>query len=374
MDFNFTEEQNALGDTLARYIAKEYAFEARRALANSELGYSRGHWRKFAELGLTALPFDEEFGGLKGTSVDTYLVMQAFGRGLVLEPYLSCVVLAGHLMRDFGAAAQVEEWLPRLAAGETLLSLAHYERKGRYQLDGVETSAQNAGSGWVLNGEKAVVLGGAAADTFLVSARTDRGISVFLVPADAVGLARRAYRTQDGSRAADLKLDQVAVGPEALIGAAGAALPAIERAIDYGIAALCAESVGILDALNEATLEYLKTRQQFGQPIGRFQVLQHRMADMIIATEQARSMALMAAVQADLAEPKQRRRALSAAKAYVGQQARFVGQQAVQLHGGMGVVDELNVSHYFKRLTMINVSLGDADHHLGIFSDLLLAA
>jgi len=374
MDFNFTDEQKALRDTLARYVAKEYSFEARRALAKTESRFSRSHWEKFAELGLAALPFADEFGGLNGTAVDTYLVMEAFGRGLVLEPYLSSVVLAGHLLRDFGNAAQREEWLPRLASGETLASLAHYERQGRYQLDGIETSAQAAGSGWVLSGEKAVVLGGASADAFLVSAKSERGICVFLVPADAGGLIRRAYRTQDGSRAADLKLDHVALGAEALVGDAGAALPAIERAIDYGVAALCAESIGILDALNEATLEYLKTRQQFGQPIGRFQVLQHRMADMIIATEQARSMALMAAVKADAADAKERRRALSAAKAYVGNQARLAGQQAVQLHGGMGVVDELKVSHYFKRLTMINATLGDADHHLGVFSDLLLAA
>ena len=374
MDFNYTDEQNALRDTLSRFIAKDYGFEQRRALAKSGEGFSRDHWKQFADLGLLALPFHEDFGGMNGNAVDTLLVMEAFGRGLVLEPYLATVIVAGGLIRDAGSAAQKEDLLPSIAGGELMLALAHYERGARYEVSRVDTAAKADGSGWKLSGAKAVVLGGGAADKLIVSASSGKGISLFLVDAKASGVTVRSYMTQDGGRAAEVRLDNVSVGADALVGAQDAALPAIERALDYGIAAMCAESVGIMAALDEATLEYLKTRKQFGQPIGRFQALQHRMVDMVIATEQARSMAMMAAVKADSSDAAERRRALSAAKAYIGQQARFVGQQAVQLHGGMGVVDELNVSHWFKRLTMINATFGDVDHHLGLFSDTLLAA
>ncbi|MBE7421844.1 MAG: acyl-CoA dehydrogenase family protein [Zoogloeaceae bacterium] len=377
MDFNYTDEQNALRDTLSRYIVKDYPFEARRALAKSADGFSREHWKQFAELGLLALPFPEDFGGLSvtgGNAVDTLLVMEAFGRGLVLEPYLSTVIVAGGLVRDAGSAAQKEELLPAVAGGVRMLALAHYERGARYEVSRVDTAARADGSGWKITGAKGVVLGGGSADTLLVSASTGKGLSLFLVDARAKGVAVRNTMTQDGGRAAEITLDNVAVGKDALVGAQNGALPIVERALDYGIAAMCAEAVGIMAALDEATLEYLKTRKQFGQAIGRFQALQHRMVDMVIATEQSRSMAMMAAVKADSPDAAERRRAISAAKAYVGQQARFVGQQAVQLHGGMGVVDELNVSHYFKRLTMIDLTYGNTDHHLGLFSDMLLAA
>jgi len=374
MDFNYTDEQNALRDTLTRFIAKDCGFEQRRALAKSDDGFSRAHWKQFADLGLLALPFHEDFGGMNGNAVDTLLVMEAFGRGLVLDPYLATVVVAGGLIRDTGSAAQKEAILPAIAGGELMLALAHYERGARYEVSRVDTAAKADGDGWKLSGAKGVVLGGGAADKLLVSANTGKGISLFLVDAKAAGVTVRSYVTQDGGRAAEVRLDNVAVDADALVGAQSAALPAIERALDYGIAAMCGESVGIMAALNEATLEYLKTRKQFGQPIGRFQALQHRMVDMVIATEQSRSMAMMAAVKADSNDAAERRRAISAAKAYIGQQARFIGQQAVQLHGGMGVVDELNVSHYFKRLTMIELTFGNTDHHLGLFSDTLLAA
>ena len=374
MDFNYTDEQNALRDTLTRFIAKDYGFEQRRALAKSETGFSRDHWAQFAELGLLALPFPEDFGGLNGNAVDTMLVMDAFGRGLVLEPYLATAIIAGGLIRDAGSAAQKEALLPAVAGGERMLALAHYEREARYKVSLVNTAAKQDGAGWTLSGAKGVVLGGGSADTLIVSANTAKGLSLFLVDAKAMGVTVRNTMTQDGSRAAEIALDGVAVGADALVGPEGGALPIIERALDYGIAALCAEAVGIMAALDEATLEYLKTRKQFGQAIGRFQALQHRMVDMVIATEQARSMAMMAAVKVDSPDAAERRRAISAAKAYIGQQARFVGQQAVQLHGGMGVVDELNVSHYFKRLTMIELTFGNTDHHLGLFSDTLLAA
>jgi alkylation response protein AidB-like acyl-CoA dehydrogenase len=374
MNFNYTEEQLALQDTLRRFIAKDYAFEHRRALAKSADGFDHAAWKTFADFGILALPFPEDFGGLNGTAVDSMLVMEMLGRGLALEPYLSTVVLGGGLIRDAGSTAQKEELLPAIAGGELMLALAHHEAGGRYALDRIATTATASAGGWKLDGAKAVVLGAPAAGKLIVSARGAKGISLFLVDAKAPGLTLRAYPTQDGARAADIRLSGVQVGADALIGPAGGGLAVIERAVDYANAALCAEAVGIMSALNEITLEYLKTRKQFGVPIGKFQALQHRMADMVIATEQARSMATLAAVRADSTDAAERSRAVAAAKAYVMQSARLVGQQAVQLHGGMGVVDELNVGHYFKRLTMIAMTFGDIDFHLGRFSDTLLAA
>ena len=374
MNFDYTEEQIALQDTLRRFYARDYGFEHRRAIAKSADGFDRAAWATFAEFGILALPFPEDFGGLNGSAVDTMLVMEMLGRGLALEPYLSSVVLCGGLIRDAGSAAQKEALLPAIAGGELMLAFAHGEAGGRYALDHVATKATPVSGGWKLDGAKAVVLAAPSAGKFIVSAREGLGLSLFLVDAGAPGLSLRSYPTQDGARAADLRLDGVQVAADALIGPTGGALPLIERAVDYANAALCAEAVGIMAALNEVTLEYLKTRKQFGTPIGKFQALQHRMADMVIATEQARSMATLAAVRADSDDPAERSRSIAAAKAYVLQSARLVGQQAVQLHGGMGVTDELNVGHYFKRLTMIGLSFGDVDYHLGRFSDTLLAA
>jgi alkylation response protein AidB-like acyl-CoA dehydrogenase len=375
VDFRYTEEQLALQDTLQRFISRDYDFERRRALARSTLGFSAEAWERYAELGLLALPFPEEFGGLGGGGVDIMAVMEQVGQGLVLEPYLSTVVLCGGLIRDAASEPIKQSILPRVAAGKLQLALAAYEAAGRYDLSHVACTAAEAGGGWALSGRKAVVLDAPSADYFLVSARSagrvsDReGISLFLVPRDAAGVALYPYPTQSGGRAADLQLSNVS--PEALIGVPGEALGIIERAVDCAIAALCAEALGIVTALNQATLNYLKTRKQFGVPIGAFQALQHRMAEMIIAAEQTRSMAIIAAAHVDVDDAAKRRRAISGAKAYIGQAARFVGQQAVQLHGAMGVVDDLIVSHYFKRLTMIDMSLGDADFHLARFSDAL---
>ena len=374
MNFDYTEEQTALQDTLRRFFARDYGFEHRRAMSRSADGFDRAAWATFAEFGILALPFPEDFGGLDGSAVDTMLVMEMLGRGLALEPYLPSVVLCGGLIRDTGSAAQKEALLPAIAGGELMLAFAHFEARGRYALDHVATQATPAGGGWKLDGAKAVVLAAPSAHQFIVSAQDGTGLSLFLVDAKAPGLSLRSYPTQDGARAADVRLDAVQVGAEALIGPAGGALPLIERAVDCANAALCAEAVGIMAALNEVTLDYLKTRKQFGTPIGKFQALQHRMADMVIATEQARSMATLAAVRADSPDAAERSRCIAAAKAYVLQSARLVGQQAVQLHGGMGVTDELNVGHYFKRLTMIGLTFGDVDYHLGRFSDSLLAA
>ncbi|HMD75256.1 MAG TPA: acyl-CoA dehydrogenase [Steroidobacteraceae bacterium] len=375
MDFRYTEEQLALQETLRRFIAKDYDFERRRSLANSPLGYSAEAWAQYAELGLLGLPYPEEFGGLGGNSVDTMAVMELVGRGLLLEPYLSTVVICGGILRDAARHAIKQALLPQIAVGKLQIALAAYEAQGRYELAHVASTAVRDAKGWRITGRKSIVLDAPSADHFLISARSSgnradaSGISLFLVRRDAPGLTLQAYPTQSGGRAADLQLQDVRVDDDAVIGAPEAALPVIERAVDHGIAALCAEALGIVTALNEATLNYLKTRKQFGTVIGSFQVLQHRMADMFIAAEQIRSMTIVAAIQGAGDEPAARRRAISGAKAYIGEAARFVGQQAVQLHGAMGVVDELNVSHYFKRLTMIDMTFGDADCHLARFSD-----
>jgi alkylation response protein AidB-like acyl-CoA dehydrogenase len=377
MEFNYSEEQLALQDTLQRFISRDYDFDKRRSFSAASLGYSAEAWSQYAELGLLALPFPEEFGGLAGNAVDIMLVMEQFGQGLLLEPFLSTVVTCGGLLRDAAPDALKQKLLPQIAAGKLKLALAAYEAAGRYDLSYVASTARESGGNWRLSGRKTVVLDGASADYFLVSARNggktgDRdGISLVLVPRDAEGLTVAAYPTQSGARAADLLLENIAVGTEALIGEPGRALPLIERAVDRAIAALCAEAVGIINALNQATLNYLKTRKQFGVAIGTFQALKHKMADMLIAAEQARSMAIIAAVHADSEDAAERHRAVSAAKAYIGQAGRLVGQHAVQMHGGMGVVDELIVSHYFKRLTMIDLSFGDADYHLASFSETL---
>jgi alkylation response protein AidB-like acyl-CoA dehydrogenase len=377
MEFNYSEEQLALQDTLQRFISRDYDFDKRRKFSASPDGFSAEAWSQYAELGLLSLPFPEEFGGLGGNAVDVMLVMEQFGQGLLLEPYLSTVVLCGGLVRDAAPPAMKQKLLPEIAAGKLKLALAAYEAAGRYELSYVGCKAEQSGGGWRLSGRKTVVLDGASADYFLVSARSsgaigDRdGVSLFLVPRGGKGLTVAAYPTQSGARAADLLLENVTVAADDLIGPPGNALPIIERAVDQANAALCAEALGIIDALNQATLNYLKTRKQFGVAIGTFQALKHKMADMLIAAEQSRSMAIIAAVHADSQDAADRHRAISAAKAYTGQAGRLVGQHAVQMHGGMGVVDELIVSHYFKRLTMIDLTFGDADYHLASFSETL---
>ena len=375
MDFKLTDEQQQLRDTLARFVQKDYAFEKRKAILRSKDGYSREAWKQLAEMGLTALGLPEAHGGLPGNAVDVMVVMEVFGRGLVVEPYLATVVLGAGLVAQAGSEAQQAAILPKVAAGELLLALAHFESGGRYELEHVATTATKQGEGHVLNGAKTVVLHGAQADRLIVSARTSgaerdaTGISLFIVDRNAPGVTVRDNPTHDGQRAAEIGFKN-ARGE--LLGKEGQGLALVDHALARGISALCAEAVGNMAALVEITLSYIKTRKQFGVPIGSFQVLQHRMADMLMYVEQARSMMYLAATNADSADTAERRRALSAAKALIGQAGRFVGQQAVQLHGGIGVTDEANVSHYFKRLTLINATFGDADHHLGRFSDALL--
>ena len=379
MDFRYTEEQLALQETLQRFIARDYGFEQRRAFAQAEPGFSAAAWTQYAELGLLALPFPEEHGGLNGGAVDVMAVMEQVGQGLLLEPYLSTVVLCGGILRDAAAPGVRSAILPQIAAGEVKLALAAYEAAGRYELAHVATTAVAEGDGWRLSGRKSVVLDAPSADCFLVSARTagavdDRaGISLFLVPRVAQGLRLLPYATQSGARAGDLELTDTRIEGAALIGEQGNALAVLERGVDTAIAALCAEACGIVGALNQATLAYLKSRKQFGVPIGVFQALQHRMADMYIAEEQMRSMAIAAALHAG-SDDAAARRAVAGSKAYIGEAARFVGQQAIQLHGAMGMVEDFAVSHYFKRLTLIDMTLGDADFQLARFSDSMTTA
>ncbi len=377
MKLTYSDEQLALQETLGRFITKDYSFKTRHEIIHSPDGISAAHWAQFAELGLLALPFAEEYGGLGGTAVDTMLVMEAIGCGLMVEPYLATVVLAGGLLRTAGSNAQKVSLLPKIADGSLLMGFAHYEAGGRYEIDQVKTQATRVGGASRLNGVKTFVLHGAQANQLVVSARDadkPNGLSLFLVDANAEGVSIRDYATQDNQRAAEITFTDVRLGADALLGNAGEALPVIECVLDAANAALCAEAVGAMDALNQATLEYLKTRKQFGVPIGSFQALQHRMVDMFTAAEQARSMVILASIRVQSGDVAERRWACAAAKVLVCESARLVGQQAVQLHGGMGVTDELNISHYFKRLTVIAASFGDADHHLGYVSDRLLAA
>ena len=373
MHFNLTAEQQLLSDTVGRFLAKAYAFEARHKIVKSPEGWSREIWAQLAEMGLLALQVPEAHGGMAPAVVETLLTMTALGKALVVEPYLASAVLGTALVRDLGTPAQAEALLPALAAGEKIVVPAHGERGSRHDLSRVATAAARDGKGWVLRGSKSVVIHGQAADVLVVSARTAgavdaaAGISFFLVPRDSKGLTVTGYRTFDNQRAAEVVLDGVALPGDALLGPEGGAFPGLSAAFDLGLAAICAEAVGSLQAALDTTIEYTKTRKQFGVPIAKFQALQHRMADMLIHVEQARSMSFLAAMKAASADAGERRRAVSAAKVVVGQACRFVGQQAVQLHGGMGVTDELAVSHHFKRLMAIELSLGDTEHHLEQF-------
>lgn len=355
MDFSFTEEQRQLEDTVRRFVAKGYRFEQRRAILDSDDGWSRTAWRQLAELGLTALNVPEADGGLGGGPVDTFVVMNALGPALLLEPYLASAVTATALLRECRQGADL---LPQMAAGEIIAVLAHDEPNG------VTTQCRAAGTDFFLDGRKCVVAHAAAADLLIVSAHLGNDQALFLVPRDATGLTLDSYPTLDGTRAAEVRLEGVRLPAAARLDAGREALA---RALDIGLAALCAEAVGIMKAALDATVDYLRTRQQFGQPIGRFQALQHRAADMLMHYEQARSMSLLAALRCTAADARERRRALAAAKVTVGRAARFIGQQAVQLHGGMGMTDELVVSHWFKRLTAIELIHGDSDTHLQYF-------
>ncbi|MEJ0026587.1 MAG: acyl-CoA dehydrogenase family protein [Rhizomicrobium sp.] len=375
MDFSFSEEQTLLRNSVSKYLADNYKFEQWRKFTRGETGRDPNHWKQFAELGLFAAALPEAYGGLGGGAVDNLVIMEEFGKALVVEPYVPTVVIGGGLVNAGGSEAQKSEWLGKIAAGETLLAFAFAEPKGRYNLADLTTTAKKQGSGYVLNGQKAVVLGAPWADHLIVTARTAggqrerSGVSVFVVDKKAKGITTRDYPTVDSYRASEITFENVEVPAAALIGPADGGLPLVEKAVDEAIAAICAEATGAMKVLVDTTVEYSKTRKQFGVPIGKFQVLQHRMVDMFVQYEQSVSITLMVTLKLGESEVE-RAKAASAAKVTVGKAGRYVGQQAVQVHGGIGMTDELNVGHYFKRLTLIDTLFGNTDHHLKRFAAL----
>lgn len=368
MNFEHTEDRRMLSDMLRRFVAEQYDFATRERNARLPQGYSPDFWRRYAELGAIGALFAEEHGGLGGAGFDITVVFEALGRGLVLEPLLDALMVGSAIARA-GNAAQ-RDALDGLIAGGITAALAAAEPQSGYALSDVRTRAERSGDGWVLNGAKAVVAAGEHADLFLVSARTagadddEAGISLFLVSAGTPGLTARGYGLIDGGRAAELTFEQVALGPDSLLGEDGAGYAVLEHATGRGILALCAEAVGAMDCARDATLEYLRTRRQFGVPIGSFQALQHRMADVLLEIEQARSAVINAAAALDHPDRVTRERALSAAKYTIGRIGTLVAEESIQLHGGIGMTWELPLAHYAKRLVMIDHQLGDEDHHL----------
>src|SRR5438270_1618740 len=370
MDFDLNEEQRLLKEGIDGLLRDSYDFESRKKYMKEKGGWSKAVWGKLAEQGLLGLPFAEADGGFGGGGVETMIVMEALGKALVLEPYLATVVIGGGFLRHAGSDAQKAAHVPGIVDGSKTLAFAQLEKNSRYDLHDIATSAKKKGDAYVIDGEKFVVLNGESADTLVVTARTKggqrdtNGIGVFLVPGNAKGVSKKGYPTQDGLHAADITFTGVEVGADAAIGDPEGGLALIEQVVDDARIAMCAEAVGAMDESLKATVEYLKTRTQFGVPIGSFQVLQHRAADMFVAVEQARSMSMFATMAADFDDARERANAVAAAKVQIGRSGKFVGQQAIQLHGGIGMTMEAKIGHYFKRLTMIENTLGDADYHL----------
>ena len=369
MDFNFTEEQSMLRDTIASFLQDKYSFDARRATVKSDSGWRADHWQAFAEeLGILGAPFSEDLGGLGGGALENMIVMEEFGKALVIEPYMGTVVIGGGFLKHSGHAA-ASDLIGGIIGGTVVTAFAYAEPQGRYNLADLKTTAKKDGKGYVLNGHKAVVIGAPWATHLIVTARTGgsqreaSGISVFLVDKTSAGIVTRDYPTVDGLRASEVYFENVSIPADALIGVEGAGLPLIEKVVDEAIAATCAESVGVLRKLHEGTLDYARQRKQFGTAIANFQVLQHRMVDMFINVEQSLSMTYMATLKLDESD-HERAKAVSAAKVQIGRSCKFVGQSAIQIHGGMGMTDELAIGHYFKRATMIEGQFGSVDHHL----------
>ncbi len=374
MDFSFTEEQSLLQDSVQRFVQNSYEFETRQKLIKTEEGFSRDNWSSFAELGWLALPFPEDSGGFGGTAVETMIMMEEFGKGLVVEPYVTTVIMTGSIIEAGGSIAHREGVLAEIMAGTKLGSVAYVEPQARFNLADVTTTATSTDDGYIVSGFKGVVLGGPSADLLVVPARTSgeqrdsEGITLFLIDADAEGISRRDYPTIDGGRASEITFEKVAVSSADVLGEVGEGLSLLEVGINNGILAVCAEAVGAMEVLYKTTVEYCKTREQFGQPIGKFQVLQHRMVDMFMEHEQAKSLLYMAAIRMSEDDELAAIKAISALKVQVGKGGRFVGQNAIQLHGGMGMTDELNVGHYFKRITAVETLFGNVDFHLKKYS------
>ncbi|MCP4615467.1 MAG: pimeloyl-CoA dehydrogenase small subunit [Bradyrhizobium sp.] len=370
MDFDLSEEQRLLKESVDGLLTDSYDFDARKKYMKEKGGWSKAAWGKLAEQGLLGLPFAEADGGFGAGGVETMIVMEALGKALVLEPYLATVVIGGGFLRHGGSDAQKAAYVPSIIDGSKTFAFAQVEKNSRYDLHDVTTTAKKKGNGWVIDGEKFVVINGENADTLIVTARTKgerrdkTGVGVFLVPANAKGITKKSYPTQDGLHAADITFTGVEVGADAAIGNTDDALPLIERVVDDARMALCAEAVGLMDESLKTTVEYIKTRKQFGVAIGTFQSLQHRASDMFVAVEQARSMSMFATMASEYEDAKERARAIAAAKVQIGKSLKFVGQQSIQLHGGIGMTMEAKIGHYFKRLTMIENTFGDTDYHL----------
>jgi alkylation response protein AidB-like acyl-CoA dehydrogenase len=375
MDFTFNEEQSLIQDQVNQFVQKEYDWETRQSLSNSELGFGEDNWKKFAELGWLGISVSEDSGGFGGSAIESMLIMEAFGKGLVVEPFLETVIMAGGLIDDHGSDQQKSSFLEPAIAGEMHLALAYAEPQSRFNLSDVVTEAKADEDNFIINGYKSVVMNGPSADQIIISARTsgtqldENGISLFIIDANASGLDKTNYKTVDGRRASDLTFENVSVSKENLIGDQDKGFEILDSAIDKAILAISAEAVGAMEVLYKTTVEYTKTREQFGTAIGKFQVLQHRMVDMFMEYEQCKSLLYMATMRHE-EKAEDAKKAISGLKYQVGKAGKFIGQQAVQLHGGMGVTDELNVGHYFKRLTTVGTIFGNTDYHLKKYTSL----
>lgn len=376
MDFSLSNEQQMLQDSITRFVQNDYDFYHRAKLIKSELGFSADHWKLFAELGWLMVPFTEDDGGLGGSAADLMVVMEEFGKGLVIEPFLATAVIGGGLIAKAGNAQQKQTLIAAIMAGSLQLAFAYAEPNSRYDLSYVATSAKKTAYGFLLNGHKSVVLNAPAADKIIVSARTSGenndkgGISLFILDADSKGIDIQSYRTQDGGRAAEVNFNNTPVSSDQLLGAEGSALSIIESILDRASLAVCAEAVGAMEIATAKTVEYTKTRKQFGTSISKFQALQHRMADMFIEQQQAKSIVLMAALKLDHDNNMESSKAVAAMKSLVGRASRKVGQETIQIHGGIGVTDELDIGHYFKRMTMIDLMFGNSDYQTQRFTSL----
>ncbi len=375
MTFALTEEQQMLKDSVDRFVAQDYPFETRRRLAESDLGYSAANWQTFAELGWLSVPFAEESGGFGGSLRDVATVTEALGRGLVTEPWVQNLILAGRLVELLGTPEQRAEVLGAVIDGRCQLALAHTERRAGGNPACVGCTATPDGDDFLVSGEKVMVLNGPSADLLVVSARASgaerdrQGIALFLVPADAPGIGRRDYPTIDRLRASDITFDNVSVSASAMLGDPASNIDALETVIDEAIVATCAEAIGVMDVLLQDTVAYTRTRKQFGSPLGKFQALQHRMVEMFVALEQSRAL-LLQNTAAVASGGTQARKAASAIKVHIGKSARLIGKEAIQMHGGMGTTDDLNIGHYVKRLLALEALFGDMDYHLDRYARL----
>ena len=375
MNFNFNEEQTLIQSQVSQFIQRDYEWEKRQSLVSSDLGFSKDNWNIFAELGWLGISISEKSGGFGGTAIETMILMEEFGKGLVLEPYLETIVLSAGIIDSCGTEKQKKEILDKVMSGNMHLALAFTEPQSRFNLSDVTAEAKQSGDFYIINGFKSVVMNGPSADALIVSARTSGnqsdsdGISLFLVDSKSTGVSSRNYPTVDGRRASEVTFENVKVSSHSLLGKRNTGFEELDNAVDLATLAICAEAVGAMEMLYKTTVEYTKTRKQFGQAIGKFQVLQHRMVDMFMEYEQCKSLLYMATIK-KVEDASDSKKSVSGLKYQIGKASKFIGQQAIQLHGGMGVTDELNVGHFFKRLTTIGTIFGNADYHLKRYSQL----